>query len=107
MAASQTASPSGIEKAAIMLASLPQDEAIRLLGLLDDDQAKAVTIEVANLGRIAADVQSRVFTEFENEDPNAFSGDNGGRDKAMSLLSKEYYFLCRMWCHSGSKEGKS
>lgn len=86
--ATQPTPVSSLQKAAIMLASLPQDEAIRLLELLDDDQAKVVTIEMANLGRIPADVQKRIFTEFENEDPNAFSGDNGGRDKAMSLLSK-------------------
>ena len=79
---------SNIEKAAIMLASLPPDDAITLLERLDDDQAKAVTIEMANLGRIQADVQSRVFTEFETADPNAFSGETGGRDKAMGLLSK-------------------
>jgi len=71
-----------------MLASLPQDEAIRLLELLDDDQAKSVTIEMANLGRIPAEVQKSVFTEFENADPNAFSGEHGGRDKAMDLLTK-------------------
>ena len=80
--------PTNLEKAAILLASLPSDDAIALLERLDDEQAKTVTIEMANLGRIAADVQKRVFTEFETADPNAFSGEQGGRDKAMDLLSK-------------------
>ena len=85
-----TAQPTvtNLEKAAIMLASLPQDDAIQLLERLDDDQAKAVTIEMANLGRIPGDVQKRVFTEFETADPNAFSGEHGGRDKALTLLTK-------------------
>ncbi|MCA9270156.1 MAG: flagellar motor switch protein FliG [Planctomycetales bacterium] len=76
-----------LQKAAILLASLPRDEAIALLGRLDDDQAKAVTIEMANLGRIAADVQKLVFSEFERADPNAFSGEHGGREKALDLLT--------------------
>lgn len=79
---------SNLQKAAILLASLPQEEAIALIERLDDDQAKAVTIEMANLGRISADVQKSVFTEFENADPNAFGGEQGGRDKAMNLLTK-------------------
>ena len=77
-----------MQKAAIMLTSLPPDEAVTLLELLDDDQAKSVTIEMANLGRIPPDIQKRVFSEFETADPNAFSGEHGGRDKAMDLLSK-------------------
>mgnify|MGYP002622992585 CR=1 FL=1 len=77
-----------LQKAAIMLASLPQDEAIKLIGLLDDDQAKAVTIEMADLGRIPGDLQKSVFSEFEKADPNAFSGEHGGADKALALLSK-------------------
>lgn len=77
-----------LQKAAILLASLPQDEAVKLLERLDDDQAKSVAIEMANLGRISADVQKSVFTEFENADPNAFGGERGGRDKAMDLLTK-------------------
>ena len=77
-----------LQKAAILLASLPQDEAVKLLERLDDEQAKSVAIEMANLGRISADVQKSVFTEFENADPNAFGGERGGRDKAMDLLTK-------------------
>ena len=59
-----------VQKAAILLASLPQEEAVKLLERLDDDQAKVVSIEMANLGRISADVQKTVFTDFENADPN-------------------------------------
>ena len=88
MLSSAQAKVSNLEKAAIMLASLPQEEAVSLLSRLDDDQAKAVTIEMASLGRIPADVQQGVFTEFENADPNAFSGEHGGKDKAMGLLSR-------------------
>ena len=87
MATAQT-SVSNLEKAAIMLASLPQDDAITLLQRLDDVQAKAVAIEMAGLGRIPAEVQKQVFTEFESADPNAFSGEQGGREKAMALLAK-------------------
>ena len=85
-----TAQPqiANLEKAAIMLASLPQDDAITLLQRLDDVQAKAVAIEMAGLGRISADVQKQVFAEFETADPNAFGGEQGGRDKAMTLLTK-------------------
>jgi flagellar motor switch protein FliG len=79
---------SNLQRAAILLASLPQEEAVRLLGMLDDEQAKLVTIEMANLGRIPADLQKTVFVEFENADPNAFGGEHGGRDKAMELLTK-------------------
>lgn len=79
---------SNLQKAAILLASLPQEEAVALIGRLDDDQAKAVTIEMAGLGRIPGDVQKTVCTEFENADPNAFSGEHGGRDKALDLLTK-------------------
>ncbi len=79
---------SNLQKAAILLASLPQEEAVALIGRLDDEQAKAVTIEMAGLGRIPGDVQKTVCTEFENADPNAFSGEHGGRDKALELLTK-------------------
>lgn len=77
-----------LHKAAILLASLPQEEAVELLARLDDEQAKSVTIAMANLGRISADVQKNVFTEFETADPNAFGGSEGGRDKAIDLLTR-------------------
>lgn len=88
MGSSSATSVLNLQKAAILLASLPEAEAIALLGRLDDDQAKMVTIEMANLGRIAPDIQKSVFAEFENADPNAFSGESGGRDKAMGLLQQ-------------------
>jgi flagellar motor switch protein FliG len=80
-----TSAPS-TRKAAILLTSLPQDDAAQLLGKLDPKQVEQVSIEIAKLGRIPSDEQEAVINEFAEANPNMFSTGGGGIDLAKSLV---------------------
>jgi flagellar motor switch protein FliG len=75
-----------MRKAAVLLMSLPTDEAAKLMGKLQPKQVEAVSIEIAKLGRLASDEQEAVITEFAESNPVSLGGDSGGVDAAQSLL---------------------
>ena len=59
-----------VRKAAVLLMSLPQQQASEILGKLQDGQVEAVTIEIARIGRVASDEQQAVICEFSDANPN-------------------------------------
>ena len=75
-----------MRKAAVLLMSLPQEEAAKLMGKLQPKQVEAVSIEIAKLGRLASDEQEAVITEFAESNPASLGGDSGGVDAAERLL---------------------
>ena len=77
-----------IRKAAILLATLPEDQAANLLSKLTPKQVEVVSIEIARLGHIAGDEQSAAIHEFANVNPQAFGSSAGGIDLAKSLVEK-------------------
>jgi flagellar motor switch protein FliG len=79
---------SNLRKAAIVLMSLPQEEAARLMAKLQPKQVEAVSIEIAQIGRFSSEEQEQAILTFAESNPNALGGAAGGLDVAKSLLEK-------------------
>ncbi len=79
---------SDIRKAAILLTALPEEEAAGIMGRLDEKQVEQVSIEIARLNSVTADLQEQVILEFAESNPGAAGTDAGGIDRAKSLVQK-------------------
>lgn len=80
---------SGREKAAILLVSLGQDVAAELLRQINDQEdLEQLTMEIANMGRVEADVSRAVLEEFYSVYQASRSAATGGVEFARDLLSK-------------------
>jgi flagellar motor switch protein FliG len=79
---------SDIRKAAILLMSLPEEQAAQLLAKLAPKQVEQVSIEIAKLGRLTSDEQESVIHEFADANPNALGLPGGGIDVAKALVEK-------------------
>ncbi|MHB1034927.1 MAG: flagellar motor switch protein FliG [Pirellulales bacterium] len=79
---------SEIRKAAVLLMSLPQEDAARLLSKLDPVQVEAVSIEIAKISTVSGDEQEAVIQDFAEANPSALGGESGGLDLAKSLVEK-------------------
>ncbi len=58
---------SGVEKAAIMLMSVNEDNASKMLAFFHDDEIKEISQTMSNLGSINPDVLERLLFDFTNE----------------------------------------
>ena len=79
---------SDIRKAAILLMSLPEDQAVQLMAKLAPKQVEQVSIEIAKLGRLSAEEQEAVIHQFADANPNSLGVPGGGLDVAKSLVEK-------------------
>ena len=79
---------SDIRKAAVLLMSLPEEEAANLLGKLAPKQVEAVSIEIAKISSVGADEQETVINEFADANPAGLGGKSGGIDLARSLVER-------------------
>lgn len=79
---------SELRKAAVLLTSLPQEQAAQLMAKLEPKQVEAVSIEIAKLGHISVDEQAITINEFAEVDPATLVGGTGGLDVAKSLVEK-------------------
>ncbi len=77
-----------VRKAAVLLMSLPEEEAAAVMSRLEPKQVESVSIEIAQLGRVDSDEQESVIHEFTDENPNALGAGTGGLDLAKNLLQK-------------------
>lgn len=75
-------------KAAILLMSLPEEQAAQVMGKLKPKQIEAVSIEIARLDQVSGSEQEAVIYEFADANPNTFIGSAGGLDTAKSLVKK-------------------
>jgi flagellar motor switch protein FliG len=78
---------SDLHNAAVLLMTLPEDEAGELMTKLEPKQVEQVSIEIARTRTIASDEQERVIKEFTEANP-AMSGRGGGLELAKSLIQK-------------------
>ena len=60
-----------IRKAAVLLTSLPEDEAAKIMAKLDSKQVEAVSIEIAKMGNTAGDEQEIIINEFADATPGS------------------------------------
>src|SRR3546814_13464479 len=63
---------SGLEKAAILLMSLGEEQAAKLFGQMDDEEIKEISQVMASLGTVSSNIVERLFVEFA--DPVASTG---------------------------------
>ncbi|HTN76536.1 MAG TPA: flagellar motor switch protein FliG [Pirellulaceae bacterium] len=77
-----------LRKAAVLLMTLPEEQAAQLLSKLTPKQVEAVSIEIAKLGRVAMDEQEATINEFADSNPAALGSNVGGLDLAKSLVEK-------------------
>src|SRR5690606_13429341 len=75
-----------LRKAAILLASLPEDEAVNLLSRLEPKQIEQVSIEIARLKNVSAEEQDQVITQFAQSTPGSSGFEAGGLEKAKQLI---------------------
>jgi flagellar motor switch protein FliG len=83
-----TVSTLDLRKAAILLMSLPQEQAAALLGKLDPKQVETVSIEIAKLNAVGGEEQHAVIMEFADIDPKGLGGGTGGLDTARNLIER-------------------
>jgi flagellar motor switch protein FliG len=77
-----------LRKAAILLTSLPEEDAVPLLSKLTAKQVESVSIEIAKLTGLSLTEQDQVINEFADSNPAAFGISGGGLDRAKSLVQK-------------------
>ena len=77
-----------MRKAAILLMSLPDEQAAQLLTKLEPKQVEAVSIEIAKMGSISGEEQEQVMGEFGNANPGMLSGRSGGLEVAKNLVER-------------------
>src|SRR3954463_10538912 len=77
-----------LRKAAILITSLPEEDAVPLLSKLTPKQVESVSIEIAKLQGLSLTEQDLVINEFADANPAAFGINGGGLDRAKSLVEK-------------------
>ncbi len=74
-----------LRKAAVLLASLPEEEAVAILSRLDAKQVESVSIELARLKGVPSEEQNQVILQFAESNPSS-SIESGGLDRAKQLV---------------------
>jgi len=77
---------SDIHKAAILLTSLPEEEAASVMGLFDAKQVEQVSIEIARMKSISVEDQESTILLFAESNPTVVGSDSVGLDRAKSLV---------------------
>lgn len=77
----------GPTKAAIMLVSLPEDKAIEVLQRLEQEQAEALAIEVAQLDFIPGDAIRQVALDFQRQTDRYRFVNGGGVKRIQELIA--------------------
>lgn len=78
----------GVRKAAILLMSLDEDDAAKILSLLPRRYVESVSIAIAQMDTISGREQEQIINEFLKSRPSAIGPNSGGLDKAKSLVKK-------------------
>ncbi len=54
----------GIEKSAILLMSVDEDQAVKIFNMMEEDEIKEISNTMSNLGQVSAETVERLFVEF-------------------------------------------
>lgn len=79
---------SSVRRAAVLLMSLPEDEAAQVMSKLSPKQVEAVSVEIAKMGTITGEEQETVINEFADASPSSLTGGKGGLDVAKTLVER-------------------
>jgi flagellar motor switch protein FliG len=78
---------SDLQRAAVLLTALPEEEAAAVLSRLDSKQVEQVSIEIARLRGVSSDQQEQVILQFAESSPDGTT-DAGGLERAKNLVQK-------------------
>lgn len=76
---------SNLHNAAVLLMSLPEDQAGDVMSKLDSKQVEQVSIEIARMERVSSEEEEEVIREFSKTNPAA-GGESGGLERARKLV---------------------
>ena len=79
---------SDVHKAAILLTTLPEDDAALLMSRLDPKQVELVSIEIARLKSVSSEEEEQVVMQFAESNPNSGGSAGGGLDRARNLVQR-------------------
>ncbi len=79
---------SDIRKAAVLLMSLPNNQAADLLGKLEPKLVEMVSIEIAKITAVSGEEQETAIQDFANANPAAMLGGTGGLEVAKNLVQQ-------------------
>lgn len=79
---------SDIRKAAILLMSLPEDDAAALMAKLEPSEVEVVSVAIAKINLVTSDEQNGVINEFADATPSTLGGRKGGLPLAKTLVEK-------------------
>lgn len=82
--------PRGLRKAAVLLLSLPEEQAARVLEHLDPDAVTRVTAAVAALGSVPRIEQQKIVGEFLLQLRSVALGGGGTADRARALIERAF-----------------
>ena len=58
---------SGIDKAAAFLLTLPEEQVGKVMGLLEEDEIREVSLSMAQLGKVGANITEKIYTEVKDQ----------------------------------------
>jgi len=77
-----------LRKAAIVLMSMPEEQAAQLLTQMDPQTVETVSIEIARINNITNKEETASIHEFAEANPNSLGSRGGGLDLAKNLVEK-------------------
>lgn len=81
---------SGARKAAVLLLSVNADEAAAILRYMNRSQVEAITVEIAKMKRVDAQIQDAVLSEFDQLAKANQQISEGGAELAEDLLARAF-----------------
>jgi flagellar motor switch protein FliG len=78
---------SSLRRAAVLLMSLPEEDAGMVMAKMKPKQIEAVSIEIAQLGTVRGDEQKQAILDFAEINPKAL-GSVGGLELAQALIQR-------------------
>jgi len=77
-----------LRQAAVVLMSLPQDEAAKILAKLSPKQIEKISVEIARLGTVTAEEQENAIKAFASVNPSHLGFEAHGLEVAKGLVEK-------------------
>jgi flagellar motor switch protein FliG len=75
-----------LRKAAVLLMSLPEEDAARVMSKLPPKQVELVSVEIAKIALISGEEQETAIKDFAEASPSSIGAGTGGLDLAKNLV---------------------
>lgn len=83
-----TMATTDLRRAAVLLMSLPEEDAGKVMAKLAPKQLEAVSVEIAKISLISGEEQENAIKDFADASPGSIGAGSGGLDLAKSLVEK-------------------